>query len=66
MGERAKEFARDLFDRQAVRFETTFAGRHSARMKRAALACVKPRRGTCWMSAAVPAFCLRCWPIPRN
>jgi len=44
--ERAKEFARDLFDRQAVRFETTFAGRHSARMKEAALACVKPRRGT--------------------
>lgn len=43
--ERAKEFARDLFDRQAVRFETTFAGRHSAKMKKAALACVKPRRG---------------------
>jgi ubiquinone/menaquinone biosynthesis C-methylase UbiE len=43
--ERAKEFARDLFNRQAVRFETTFAGRDSARMKNAALACVRPRSG---------------------
>jgi ubiquinone/menaquinone biosynthesis C-methylase UbiE len=39
--ERAKEFARQLFNRQAVRFETTLAGKHSARMKKEALACLK-------------------------
>jgi len=45
--ERAKRLARGMFDRHAARYEATFAGRHSARMKKAALACIDtPLRGT--------------------
>jgi len=40
-GERAKGFARGLFNRHAARYEATFAGRHSARMKKAALGCLE-------------------------
>jgi hypothetical protein len=44
--ERAKELARNLFNRHAARFEATLAGRHSARMKKAALVCLEePIRG---------------------
>lgn len=44
--ERAKKYARSGFDRIATRYETTVAGRHSAKMKKAALACLEaPIRG---------------------
>lgn len=44
--ERAKRFARGMFDRHAARYEETYAGRHSAKMKKAALACLEgPPRG---------------------
>jgi ubiquinone/menaquinone biosynthesis C-methylase UbiE len=39
--ERAKTFAREMFNHQADRYEATLAGRHSARMKKAALACLE-------------------------
>jgi ubiquinone/menaquinone biosynthesis C-methylase UbiE len=39
--ERAKRLAREMFNRQAEGYETTLAGRHSARMKKAALACLE-------------------------
>ena len=39
--ERAKRFARGMFNRHASLYEGTFAGRHSARMKKAALACIE-------------------------
>ena len=44
--ERAKEHARKMFNRYADRYEETLAGRHSGRMKNAALACLEqPLRG---------------------
>src|SRR5499426_387897 len=44
--ERAKKLARHIFNHQAARYEETLAGRHSDRMKKAALACVEgPLRG---------------------
>jgi ubiquinone/menaquinone biosynthesis C-methylase UbiE len=44
--ERAKELARSMFNRHAARYDATFAGKHSARMKKAALACLEgPPRG---------------------
>jgi len=44
--ETAKRFATRMFNRQADRYEATLAGRHSARMKKAALACLEgPLRG---------------------
>jgi ubiquinone/menaquinone biosynthesis C-methylase UbiE len=44
--ERAKGLARGMFNRYAARYEATFAGKHSARMKKAALACLEgPLRG---------------------
>lgn len=39
--ERAKRLAKGMFNRHAARYEATFAGRHSARMKKAALACLE-------------------------
>src|SRR5262249_32939947 len=39
--ERAKGLARGMFNRHAARYEATFAGRHSAKMKKAALACLE-------------------------
>ena len=38
---RAKRLARNLFNLHAARYEATLAGRHSARMKKAALACLE-------------------------
>lgn len=43
---KAKHLAKSLFSRRAAQYEATFAGRHSARMKKAALAClVEPLQG---------------------
>src|SRR5262245_32278207 len=39
--ERAKEHAKRMFNRYADRYEATIAGRHSDRMKKAALACLE-------------------------
>lgn len=39
--ERAKQHARKMFNRIASRYESTFAGRHSDKMKKAALACLE-------------------------
>jgi ubiquinone/menaquinone biosynthesis C-methylase UbiE len=38
--ERTKKYFSDMFDRRAARYESTLAGRHSGRMKKAALACL--------------------------
>lgn len=38
MADRAKQHVQKMFNRIASRYESTFAGRHSAKMKQAALA----------------------------